>query len=106
MKETQTTGRSECSVEGCTDPGGAKGMCKKHYMRMKKGWEDLNIGKHGPLKGRVCRICGDRFDAEDGRQTVCNKHKVCSVKGCNKKAKARGLCPKHYSQRWRARRKL
>ena len=100
---TETNGKSVCSVEGCSDVAQVKGMCRTHYTRDKEGWKDPDAGRHGPLKGRICRICGKKFDATDGRQTVCDAHKICSVEGCGKKTKARGLCPACYSKQWRRR---
>ena len=97
----ETTGKTVCSAPGCTDPAEVGGKCRLHYARERNGWEDLDTGSHGPLKGRLCRLCGEEFDATDGRQTVCPAHTTCSTPGCTKKSKARGLCPACYSRQWR-----
>lgn len=60
-----------CSVEGCSNPVVAKGICNTHRMRLRQlGSLDLPV--------RVPRIC--------------------SVPGCGRKAKADWLCGKHYQR--------
>jgi hypothetical protein len=61
-----------CSVHGCTNEHGAKGMCPMHYQRMKK---------HGTTDKHEKQI------------------RVCSVEGCGGKPRMHGMCIKHY-QRW------
>lgn len=55
-----------CSVEGCTKPHNAKGLCRTHYAQMKRN-----------IKPR-------------------QKRGICSVPGCNEPHTAQGLCVKHY----------
>lgn len=62
-----------CSVDGCSGKIQAKGLCMKHYMRLRK--------------------YGHTNDPK-----FINSGKTCSVEGCDKKAVATGLCGKH---RWR-----
>lgn len=63
-----------CSVEGCTRPFLAKGLCNLHYRRQ------YTRGNLGGLD--VERVRGRR----------------CSVAGCDKKHVARGLCSMHRSR--------
>ncbi|WP_088363002.1 hypothetical protein [Bacillus cereus] len=62
-----------CSIEGCNGKHQAKGLCMKHYMRMRN------------------------YKNTDDPKFI-NSGKTCTVDGCDKKAVATGLCGKH---RWR-----
>jgi hypothetical protein len=68
-----------CSVEGCGSAWFARGLCSKHYDRLR-------------TKGTV----------EEGRK---NARGVCSVQGCSNPHVAGGLCRLHYDRQQRARRK-
>jgi hypothetical protein len=56
-----------CSVEKCTQPVRAKGLCRKHF--------------HGWRRG--------------GDVGVAHRYKVCSKEGCRKKRMYGGLCEEH-----------
>lgn len=66
--------RKICSVEGCKNYAYAKGLCKKHYQRLKR-------------KGTT--------DDPAPRPIV-----KCAVNGCDRNAVVHGLCNMHY-QRFR-----
>lgn len=72
-----------CSVNGCTRKHYARGMCKNHYYAdlRKKKLAALAAGLPLPTKPSRKRKRGPR---------------VCSVKGCEEKHYAKGLCKKHY----------
>lgn len=63
-----------CSVVGCGKPIKSKGMCGKHYKRLKN---------HGTTEIVVRSM---------------RSAEPCSVSGCDKFATARGYCPRHYSK--------
>lgn len=69
--------RHECEVEGCDRPTRCKGLCNKHYERLRRTG---SIGVAG-----------------DARRKPAVQ---CSVDGCPKEAKARTLCAGHYAN-WR-----
>lgn len=60
----------ECSVSGCGTSYYAKGLCKKHYQRI--------------------RLSGTTDDPYQVMQ--------CSAPGCERTAKSKGLCTKHYTR--------
>lgn len=66
-----------CSVDGCALKTRAKGLCTKHYYRMKR---------HGTTDGSA--LAHQRRDP------------VCSVDGCTRAHEAKGLCSMHW-QRWK-----
>lgn len=102
-----------CSVDGCGTSGRVKlGMCGKHYQRFKKyGSTDL--------PPRVYRMCdGPSCSRRAGDSGLCRSHykqqhlgkeltplrvatkdlgrpPICSVEGCGRPHKARGLCKAH-----------
>lgn len=60
-----------CSLPDCGNPFLARGLCSKHYWRLKR---------HGDV----------------GPPTI----RVCSVEGCGGKHVAIGLCSLHYQRQW------
>jgi hypothetical protein len=56
-----------CSVEKCTQPVRAKGLCRKHFMSWRRG-EDVGVA---------------------------HRYKVCSKEGCRKQRTHGGLCDEH-----------
>lgn len=79
-----------CSVAGCGSPVKTKGMCAPHYAR----W--ANSG----TPYRPCSKCGaDLPFTAPANAKLCNDcKKTCSVSGCPKPVRARGLCDSHYSR--------
>lgn len=61
---------SKCSVIGCEKSNYAKGLCKKHYQRMRSSGT-----------------------TDDPYQAM-----TCSAPGCESTAKSKGLCVKHYTR--------
>ena len=63
-----------CSVHNCGAEIASKGLCNKHYQRLKKrGSTDDYAGCHGLTH-------------------------ICTVDGCGRKVEAHGLCEKHYQR--------
>lgn len=65
--------RATCEVEGCEGPVAGRGLCRKHYMRLRR-------------KGST----GDERK---------NARGVCSIEGCNQPHTALGLCRRHWWER-------
>lgn len=69
----------QCSVFGCNNEHFARGLCAKHYSRMRRT---------GQLEKTY----------KTGRKPL-NQIVACSVDGCDKPVRSRGFCAKHHS-RW------
>lgn len=71
--------KESCSFEDCGRPRDSRGLCKSHYVQVRRG---------GPL-----RPLG----------SVDNDHgKVCEVDGCDERYHARGKCQTHYLEVYNA----
>lgn len=64
-----------CSVDACDLPVAKKGMCNKHYIRLRR---------HGDPN-----VCRKAFAPEDG---------LCTVEGCELPWLSRGYCKGHYER--------
>jgi 5-methylcytosine-specific restriction endonuclease McrA len=73
-----------CSIEGCDLPHFGKGLCNRHYTRMRKGCTDMRPGK-----------ISQTWKPDDPRYK--NKGRTCDVEGCDKPFYAKGLCRNHYA---------
>lgn len=98
----------KCNVAECQKEAVRKGMCMKHYMRLRiNGTLELknihydfctieNCNEKHYAKG----LC--RYHYFKNRHTKKEKIiKICKVEGCNEKHCAFGLCMKHYKQKRR-----
>jgi hypothetical protein len=45
-----------CNIEGCTNNTVAKGLCAKHYMRMRRNGDASTVRKRGPASERPVGI--------------------------------------------------
>lgn len=73
-----------CSVSGCeksVTPGGGRGLCNKHYMRLRR--------------------TGSTDDKPEPRS---RNPRVCSVDDCDRRIVAFGLCDLHYRRKRRVQR--
>lgn len=78
----------ECSIDGCTNPTGvpgtARGLCSKHYSRLRTHGDPLITKKVvGPWEP-VCRICGQTKepDAFEIRKQTGTRRREC--RACRK----------------------
>lgn len=74
-----------CSIEGCNKIHYAKGLCRFHYDRTRKGITDMQ-------PGRLSLI----WKENDIRYLRANKNKKCAVIECDEKVYAKDLCRKHW----------
>lgn len=72
-----------CSVKGCGRKHYARGMCKNHY------YADLRKKKLAALAAGLPLLTKPARRRKPGPR-------VCSIKGCEEKHYAKGLCKKHY----------
>lgn len=73
----------ECRIEGCerTTRGSSKGFCTTHYKAARNGIYDMETGQQIRERKRVQSY---------------GPGALCSFEGCLAKARARGLCSKHF----------
>jgi len=75
-------GSKVCTVRGCHKPSRSRGLCGAHYMASLRHGEFRGIGPKGKGKARA--------------QAKPRGSKVCTVRGCQKPSRSRGLCGAHY----------
>lgn len=80
-------GQPTCSVESCDGCVCSKGMCSKHYQRMRK-------------TGRVDRPCLGCGKGLDGNRKYCSDEcrPRCRVGGCADSVASNGMCSTHASR--------
>ena len=101
--------RNVCTVDGCDQFVVGRGLCRKHYSRLRtKG----SVSDERKNARRKCSVEGcDRWTAARG---LCQKHarrfaktgttddpvrpSVCEVDGCELPVQAKGRCDRHYRQ--------
>lgn len=64
---------NQCTIEGCTKPAVAKGMCHMHYRRAQRNGSPLVVQR-------------DRTP------------RPCKVAGCARQARSQGMCRMHYQR--------
>lgn len=106
----QSTTRT-CSIDGCAKPFRAKGLCAYHYQRMWAVGDPLAPRKaRSPKIDAVCRMrckhsgCSSHVGPR-GARGYCPAHyevwrkqndsRTCTVEGCERRFKGRGLCSMH-----------
>jgi predicted nucleic acid-binding Zn ribbon protein len=57
-----------CTVEGCTAPLVAKGLCRKHYNDARR----RRLVQEAQARGRTCQSCGVTFSGRDRRAIYCS----------------------------------
>lgn len=62
----------ECSVDGCSRPAYAKGMCNAHYIRNRSG-KKLSTPVRASKRDGLCCVCGAESGAKGG-WGMCHKH--------------------------------
>lgn len=101
-----------CSVESCDRPVSARGLCKLHYERVRRGYplERALKAEHcaddgcdrAPFARGWCQMHYDRWrrgQPVEGPRLRALRKAPCSVEGCEDVSNAKGFCPKHY-HRW------
>lgn len=113
--------KGTCSVDGCERDTVGRGVCGKHYYRLRRYGDPLGGGQERYVATQnTCLV--DECQSEPKSLGYCIKHYTrlrnhgdadtvkkiaaypagagCSVDGCRKHPIARGWCPEHY-QRWK-----
>lgn len=91
-----------CELDGCDGKRVSRGLCEKHYARLKRH-DDPHVVRPHPRKGQFpkCTECGTRIKNYSNRFCVpCWKKSVrndapCAVEGCKEPHASRGYCCKH-----------
>ena len=65
--------KKTCTVEGCNNESKVKGLCNKHYGKLRDHGDPLYVK---PVK-------------------------ICKIEGCDLKSRASGYCQKHYRRAYR-----
>ena len=99
-----------CTVAGCDEWLYARGLCERHYWRMRRhGTTDL-------ARPHVCQVAGcERTDMHGHglcvlHYTRVRRHgtteqrwpDVCTAESCDGRVEARGLCRMHYAREQRS----
>lgn len=88
--------RSPCLFEGCEKFGIVKGLCDNHYRKLKR--EDA-LPK---VKEDMCKNywgdCQGMTSDPSGLCKACLPKDLCTIRGCDKVAHARGVCGTHYQR--------
>lgn len=108
----------KCEYVGCASPHKTRGLCAKHYQRLRKsGDPSLVVGKPRIQFGNICRVidCGRLVTAKN----LCNTHytrlarhgnfdllrvyrtpgvNACVTPGCGRELKGRDYCSKCYAR--------
>jgi hypothetical protein len=112
-REGKRLPRGVCSVADCVRPVNARGLCDRHYARLRRLGD---VALPPRLREPVCTIEG--CEQPHRGLGLCNKHymrerrhgdpltvllaerePLCSIEGCNGRHVARGYCELHYA-RW------
>lgn len=80
--------KKECSVPGCTNMVKAKGLCSRHYLRLRRHGNPLAMKPRKPRKDRgvkrhridpiPCAFCGKIFHPANNKMKYCS-HKCYSL---------------------------
>jgi len=106
-----------CSVENCRDTLYAKGFCLKHYRKFKKYGDPL-AGRVYNKNKRYCLVADCKNDGDFGGYCFSHYSKIrkygdplvgvmyekggiCCISGCGKQTSGKGLCSKHYDEKYR-----
>lgn len=96
-----------CSVEGCTTPTLARGLCQLHYTRVRSTGDPGPAGRIRRLPGTLGPCATEGCEHHARRNGLCDSCSAkarragmgsCTISGCTGRADARGLCGKHYQQ--------
>ena len=112
----------KCEVRGCDEEARSKGMCSKHYQSAR--YARLHGGKVRARKPRVKavgrkarRVKRSATTRGVAKKQISAKRKVaqnnpkaankgvCSVAGCGRPVKAKGMCVSHFMSSIRAKKK-
>lgn len=77
-----------CSVPDCSAKHDARGYCRTHYSRWRKGLPVV----------LACITCGADVRTVNGAANYCRPEcrPECSEDGCSRQSRTRGLCAAHY----------
>ena len=96
--------RGTCTREECDRPHHAKGLCNRHYA------QSIYVPK--VRTDQTCQQCGSTYSPTGRRQHYCSPQcqrralvdhgpKQCSIPGCTRGHRARGLCQAHLKREYR-----
>lgn len=82
---------AHCTVESCSLPTKALGLCNRHYLRQRSASRPCEVSScNNPYYARG--LCKGHWNAAG------MSSKVCTVEGCSKPHKGRGYCSTHYDR--------
>lgn len=109
-----------CTIEGCTNPHHARGLCPTHLKRVERhGDPQAGVPQRVRNAGKACRapecelpaksrgLCGGHYWQESHGQELTPLHRPkpkgapCEIEGCGRPSLTDGLCRAHYDRRRR-----
>jgi hypothetical protein len=103
------TKKRTCSAKDCSRPAHARGLCRTHYDRQKKGKTGIAAKADATPKCSVpvCQrpayaqaLCQMHYEARrkglDSPKGGSSSKKACGLPGCDAPHHAKGYCKKHY----------
>jgi hypothetical protein len=89
-------GSRVCSEPGCDQPARARGLCSKHYQRLRYAEKRaLERGRPAPASLAEARAERARLPI---RKTEKRGGGLCSQAGCERPNYAKGMCGKHFME--------
>jgi len=102
-EDDQADGRT-CSEPDCDLPSRARGLCSKHYQRLR--YAEKRAVEAGETLPKSLAEARSRRGRKPARKTAKRGGTTCSVEDCQRPTYAKGMCGKHFMEWVRAQKDL
>jgi hypothetical protein len=96
--------RRICSEPGCDLPARARGLCSKHYQRLR--YAEKRAQEAGEPLPKSLAEARSRRGRKPARKTEKRGGSICSQADCQRPTYAKGMCGKHFMEWVRAQKDL